>query len=157
MLSLNTKISSALWEYEDFGFARYIDASNDVIIQTVCGTPMYMAPEIIKYKKYDIKSDLWSVGVILYQMLFGCTPFKAKNFIDLIEKIDKKKITIPEGFNISNECLDLFQFIITKEQEGINEAIDTLENDTDSIDHEKQEKIKEAVEKAKNGNYDKKC
>ena len=37
---------------------------NDILIQTICGNPMYMAPEIMKNKKYDHKSDLWSIGII---------------------------------------------------------------------------------------------
>jgi len=98
----------------DFGFARYIDTSNDIMIQTLCGTPMYMAPEIMKYKKYDIKSDLWSVGIILYQMLFGCTPFKAKNFIDLIGKIENSEIKIPDEFKISCLCRDLLKGLLKK-------------------------------------------
>ena len=50
----------------DFGFARYINSN--MIIQTLCGSPMYMAPEIMKYKKYNDKSDLWSVGIVLYEL-----------------------------------------------------------------------------------------
>ena len=63
----------------DFGFARYFD--NELLIQTVCGSPLYMAPEIMKNKKYDYKSDLWSVGIILYEMLYGRPPFKVKIYI----------------------------------------------------------------------------
>ena len=80
-----------------------------------------MAPEIMKHKKYDIKSDLWSVGIILYQMLFGCTPFKAKNFIDLIGKIENSPINIPEEFKISNLCQDLLTGLLKKNpKERIN-------------------------------------
>lgn len=99
----------------DFGFARYIDINNDVMIQTLCGTPMYMAPEIMKYKKYDIKSDLWSVGVILYQMLFASPPFSAKNFIDLVKNIETKDIVIPDNYNISPECKDLLFGLLKKD------------------------------------------
>ena len=45
---------------------------------------MYIAPEIINKKGYNIKSDLWSAGIILYEMIHGYTPFKVDNFIDLI-------------------------------------------------------------------------
>ena len=54
----------------DFGFARYFD--NDILIQTICSESyVYGLPEIMKNKKYDYKSDLWSLGVIFYEMLIG--------------------------------------------------------------------------------------
>ena len=99
----------------DFGFARYVD--NDNLIKTVCGTPMYMAPEIIRYKKYNRKSDLWSVGIILYEMLFGCSPFSAKNFIDLIKNIENNEIKLKESIIISFECEDLLFKLLKKNPE----------------------------------------
>ena len=99
----------------DFGFARYID--NDNLIKTVCGTPMYMAPEIIRYKKYNRKSDLWSVGIILYEMLFGCSPFSAKNFIDLIKNIENNEIKLKDSIPISFDCEDLLFKLLKKDPE----------------------------------------
>ena len=61
----------------DFGLAKNFD--NNFMIQTMCGSPMYMAPEIMKKDDYTIKSDLWSVGVVMYQILYGRVPFKSKN------------------------------------------------------------------------------
>ena len=96
----------------DFGFARYFD--NDMVIQTVCGSPMYMAPEIMKKKKYDFKSDLWSVGIIFYEMLVGRTPFKAKNIFDLMRQIEKQDIRLPQDINVSEECEDLLIRLLKK-------------------------------------------
>ncbi len=96
----------------DFGFARYFD--NDMVIQTICGSPMYMAPEIMKKKKYDFKSDLWSVGVIFYEMLVGRTPFKAKNIFDLMRQIENKEIKLPKDIDISSECEDLLFKLLKK-------------------------------------------
>ena len=45
-----------------------------------------MAPEIINKRDYNIKSDLWSVGIIMYEMLYGCVPFNVNNFVELIKK-----------------------------------------------------------------------
>jgi len=106
---------SYILKITDFGFARYFD--KDIIIQTLCGSPMYMAPEIMKYKKYNNKSDLWSVGVIMYEMLFGEVPFRAKNFIDLIKCINKKKILIPSKFIISDNCSYLLFKLLEKDPE----------------------------------------
>jgi serine/threonine protein kinase len=99
----------------DFGFARYFD--NDMVIQTVCGSPLYMAPEIMKNKKYDLKSDLWSVGVILYEMLIGHAPFRAKNIFDLMKQIERNDVKIPMETNISDDCRDLLLKLLQKDPE----------------------------------------
>lgn len=50
-----------------------------------------MAPEILRYEKYDAKADLWSVGAVLYEMAVGKPPFRAQNHIELIKKIENSK------------------------------------------------------------------
>src|SRR5882762_11288718 len=52
---------------------------------------LYMAPEILRYEKYDAKADLWSVGAVLYEMSVGKPPFRAMNHIELLQKIDHSK------------------------------------------------------------------
>lgn len=75
----------------DFNFAR--ELRDHELTNTLCGTPMYMSPEMIEKKDYSIKSDLWSVGVILYEMVYGQTPYhSAQNIIDLIDKIKNTPI-----------------------------------------------------------------
>ncbi|XP_071558427.1 serine/threonine-protein kinase unc-51 isoform X2 [Temnothorax nylanderi] len=61
----------------DFGFARFLQEG--VMAATLCGSPMYMAPEVIMSLQYDAKADLWSVGTILYQCLTGKAPHPANN------------------------------------------------------------------------------
>jgi len=53
------------------------------LLETQCGTPMYMAPEVLKGLSYTDKADLWSLGIIFYEMLTGVTPFKGRNRIEL--------------------------------------------------------------------------
>lgn len=45
------------------------------LAETLCGSPLYMAPEILYFHKYDAKADLWSVGTILFELLTGRPPF----------------------------------------------------------------------------------
>lgn len=52
---------------------------------------LYMAPEILRYEKYDAKADLWSVGAVLFEMAVGRPPFRAVNHIELIKKIEESK------------------------------------------------------------------
>lgn len=58
----------------DFGFARYLQSN--MMAATLCGSPMYMAPEVIMSQHYDGKADLWSIGTIVYQCLTGKAPFQ---------------------------------------------------------------------------------
>ncbi|NWI69262.1 ULK2 kinase, partial [Todus mexicanus] len=57
----------------DFGFARYLHSN--MMAATLCGSPMYMAPEVIMSQHYDAKADLWSIGTVIYQCLVGKPPF----------------------------------------------------------------------------------
>lgn len=50
---------------------------------------LYMAPEILRYEKYDAKADLWSVGAVLFEMATGRPPFRANNHVELLRKIEK--------------------------------------------------------------------
>ena len=99
----------------DFGFARYFD--NDILIQTICGSPLYMAPEIMKSQKYDYKSDLWSVGIIFYEMLVGNTPFKSKNIYELIRRIENEEVKVPSKFKLSINCQNLLYSLLKKNPE----------------------------------------
>jgi serine/threonine protein kinase len=97
----------------DFGFARHF--TNNMMFATICGSPLYMAPEIINKKQYSNKSDLWSLGIIIYEMIYGEVPYKASNFIDLVNKINKYTIFFPKSTEISDNCLDLIKKLLTKD------------------------------------------
>ena len=58
------------------------------------GSPIYMAPEILKGENYNIKADIWSIGVVLFEMLFGYCPFSDKTIQLLIEKIKRNQLII---------------------------------------------------------------
>ncbi|EGO26925.1 hypothetical protein SERLADRAFT_343729, partial [Serpula lacrymans var. lacrymans S7.9] len=73
----------------DFGFARSLP--NAMMAETLCGSPLYMAPEILRYEKYDAKADLWSVGAVLYEMAVGKPPYRAMNHVELLKKIEHSK------------------------------------------------------------------
>ncbi|CAD8106119.1 unnamed protein product [Paramecium sonneborni] len=81
----------------DFGFAKYME--DDQYLTSYCGTPLTMAPEILQRKQYNEKCDVWSVGVIIYQMIYGKSPFippKGGNINDLIAIINKGDLQFPD-------------------------------------------------------------
>ena len=71
----------------DFGLAQHM--SSEVKETKLVGSPLYMAPEILLRKPYDASVDLWSVGVILYECLFGRAPYSSKDLAELVAKIQK--------------------------------------------------------------------
>lgn len=98
----------------DFGFAKII--GNDVLAETMCGSPLYMAPEILLKRPYTSKADLWSVGVMLYEVLCGIHPFKSvEGIVDLVHKVEKDEIKFPSSANISSLGIDLLKRLLKKD------------------------------------------
>ncbi|KAI5302782.1 Serine/threonine-protein kinase [Ascosphaera pollenicola] len=92
----------------DFGFARPLAEAS--LADTMCGSPLYMAPEILRSKGYGAEADLWSIGTVLYEMVTAKPPFRATNHMELIQKIEQSRdhIKFPENVQVSAE---LKQFI----------------------------------------------
>eukprot|EP00928_Gymnodinium_smaydae_P047337 TRINITY_DN31585_c0_g1_i1.p1 TRINITY_DN31585_c0_g1~~TRINITY_DN31585_c0_g1_i1.p1 ORF type:complete len:554 (-),score=147.92 TRINITY_DN31585_c0_g1_i1:24-1685(-) len=79
----------------DFGIARVLDATKDYA-KTMVGTPYYLSPEIIEDKPYNFKSDIWSCGVVLYEMVTLKHPFDADSLVILAGKILRDKYPDPD-------------------------------------------------------------
>ncbi|GAB4844742.1 hypothetical protein Ancab_038132 [Ancistrocladus abbreviatus] len=95
-LLLSSKDVTPLLKIGDFGFARYLTPQG--LADTLCGSPLYMAPEIIQNQKYDAKADLWSVGAILFQLIMGKPPFDGKSQLELFQNIlTSSELRFPEG------------------------------------------------------------
>lgn len=99
----------------DFGLAKTCES--DTLLDTICGSPMYMAPEIMKYKKYDTKADLWSLGVIFYQMLTGKTPYTARSHSELMNNIENQDVIFPKCICVTKEGLDLLLKLLQKKSD----------------------------------------
>ncbi|KAM6932655.1 serine/threonine-protein kinase ULK2 isoform 1-T1 [Lycodopsis pacificus] len=84
-----SNISGIRIKIADFGFARYLQSN--MMAATLCGSPMYMAPEVIMSQNYDARADLWSIGTVLYQCLVGKPPFQANSPQDLRMFYEKNK------------------------------------------------------------------
>ncbi|GLI77375.1 serine/threonine-protein kinase [Penicillium ochrochloron] len=98
----------------DFGFARSLPATS--LAETLCGSPLYMAPEILRYEKYGPEADLWSVGTVLYEMVVGRPPFRATNHVELLRKIEKgeDRIRFPEENPASDDMKRLIRGLLKR-------------------------------------------
>lgn len=95
----------------DFGLAKYMSPCQ--MTDTICGSPLYMSPELFTCQKYTDMVDLWSFGVIMYELLFCKTPISANNLLELAEKYKNNvKIDIPIS-QITKDCENLLSRLLT--------------------------------------------
>ncbi|KAH0518709.1 Serine/threonine-protein kinase ULK3 [Microtus ochrogaster] len=97
-----------------FGFAQHMSPRDEKHV--LRGSPLYMAPEMVCQRQYDARVDLWSVGVILYEALFGQPPFASRSFSELEEKIRSNRvIELPLRPQLSLDCRDLLQRLLERD------------------------------------------
>ncbi len=93
----------------DFGLSKMIQSHD--FASTYVGTPFYMSPEICAAEKYTLKSDIWSLGCIIYELCAREPPFNAKTHYQLVQKIKEGKVAplpdvySPELNQVIRDCL----------------------------------------------------
>ncbi|KRX05770.1 Protein kinase-like domain [Pseudocohnilembus persalinus] len=116
MIHRDLKLQNILmsnWQVKiaDFGIAKQLESETQKT-ETFAGTIVTMAPEIVRNNKYNIQCDVYSLGVILYQLVYGITPFNILQINQLKTDINQKIKNFPINFNyagvkISNNLQDL--------------------------------------------------
>uniref|UniRef100_A0A7I4FA61 Protein kinase domain-containing protein n=1 Tax=Physcomitrium patens TaxID=3218 RepID=A0A7I4FA61_PHYPA len=107
-LLLSKDDGHAVLKIADFGFARSLQPLG--MADTLCGSPLYMAPEVLQSEQYDAKADLWSVGAILFQLVTGRPPFSGNNHVQLLQNIMKStEVRFPDAImaQLHPECIDM--------------------------------------------------
>ena len=155
----NILIKNNISKISDFGLSKVLENENDNM-KTICGTPLYMAPEIIIDKTYTNKIDLWSIGIIFFEILFHKYPYSGNTHNELLTNIISSSVSIPHS-DISKQKIDLLIKIM---QTNVKKRIDWNElftttcfdndieldfndlfdctNDIDSISYEDTPKVK---------------
>lgn len=115
LLLMSDKDDSSI-KIADFGFAKRIDEL--AAKETACGTPGYVAPEILRGDKYGAEVDVWSMGVICYVLLAGYPPFYDEDQKKLFRKIKEGRFHFHEDYwcNTSHEAMDLIRKMLTVDQ-----------------------------------------
>ncbi|CAD8088776.1 unnamed protein product [Paramecium primaurelia] len=99
----NILIHQRTLKLADFGFSVKADYSGNQLFKENVGTPLYMAPQILENKHYSVKSDIWSIGIMTYQMLTGDYPWIADDPIQLLKSIKSQKLLFPQHIQITDE------------------------------------------------------
>ena len=81
--------------------------------QTMVGSPIYMAPEVLKGLIYDIRADIWSLGVILYEMIYGVCPYEESTIPKLVTMIDNTILRFPNEVAASTTTKTLIKKMLT--------------------------------------------
>lgn len=114
-----TEADDADIKITDFGLAKYTQADKPALMTTACGTPGYVAPEIIIGDGYGKEVDLWSLGVITYIILCGFPPFYDQNHAALFQAIRNCRYDFPSPYwdNVSDSAKDLIKKLLVVDAE----------------------------------------
>eukprot|EP00826_Nyctotherus_ovalis_P033679 TRINITY_DN2741_c0_g1_i5.p1 TRINITY_DN2741_c0_g1~~TRINITY_DN2741_c0_g1_i5.p1 ORF type:complete len:246 (-),score=64.65 TRINITY_DN2741_c0_g1_i5:144-881(-) len=105
----------------DFGFAKYCDGRT----YTLCGTPEYLAPEMLLNKGHGKPVDWWTLGILLYEMMVGIDPFADEDPMAIYQKILKGKVRFPKDFDTNGKSLikHLLQVDVTKRYGNLKNGV----------------------------------
>ena len=109
----------------DFGLATKLDYDEEKK-KTICGTPNYIAPEVINNTGHSYEVDVWAIGIIIYTLLIGKPPFETKTVQITYTKIKKAEYEFPEDCQISKVAKNLIQKILViepKNRPTLNEIL----------------------------------
>jgi hypothetical protein len=114
-LLLSARELDATLKIADFGFARTLDSSRHMM-SSVLGSPLYMSPELLAEQPYTKKSEMWSVGVIAYEMLYGTTPWPDVRTPAQLMQAHKQAINYPPTPAVSPACMALLRRLLQRDQ-----------------------------------------
>lgn len=103
----NILLHNGMIKVADFGFAKLL--GNDTFTNTMLGSPLNMAPEVLEGSEYNNKADIWSIGTCFYELLYGRPPYTAKNIVELLQNIKNKQLYISKSILVSDVTLDVLK------------------------------------------------
>lgn len=98
----NILINNNKMKIADFGFAKVV-LSHSQLNKTLVGTPLYMSPQLLRSERYTSKCDIWAIGVVAYELLYGKLPWISHSQVELVKNIENNPLKFLETTKISNE------------------------------------------------------
>lgn len=118
----------------DFGIAQMLDLQRMTVTGQLLGSPAYMSPEHVEGKQLDFRTDVFAVGIVLYQLVVGDLPFRGKNPHEILKRIAECRFTDPRQANpqVGNELGRIINKAMAREKDDryadITEMLTALEN-----------------------------
>ena len=137
----NILLKNGIVKISDFGMANLVemkDTKKKIVSKK--GNPLYVAPEIFYNEKVDEKCDVWSLGIIFYELIYKTLPWNGKSAIDLFRNnISKKKISFPKGADDDSEIQDLISKMLQTDKNKRISIQEVLEHE--ALQRKTQKKI----------------
>ena len=135
----------------DFGWCVKLEENE--MRNTICGTYEYMSPELVNNKQYNYNVDIWALGILLYEMIHGKSPFKPKEKYDnketekdeIFNNIINLNFEIDNSKNLSFECIDLINILLRKKSDSLDFKVKNIYEHcwVKKFENEKKKKINE--------------
>lgn len=166
---INCKVENAEVKIIDFGFARYLEGNQ--LASSVIGTPLFMDPKILNFTLpnqqngsssgncyYNKKVDIWSLGIVLYQLLFGVLPFNGKDCDDLYKSVTKGNYNFPRekrNIYLTKQCVLFIDKVLNVDMNLRPSAEELIQDKWIKGDYDRNDmmELKEEVDTIKNNEY----
>lgn len=105
----NVLVKNKRYKIADFGFACKADILGRQRLTDICGTPIYMAPQLLRNQSYTAKSDIWSLGLMLYEMVFGYPPWPCRSMHEYLNAVLHTPLKFPYNAKIGVNTKDFIK------------------------------------------------
>ncbi|CAD8121582.1 unnamed protein product [Paramecium sonneborni] len=112
----NILLKQNTYKIADFGLAAKIPPKQ--VLRAQAGTPLYMSPQVLECKEYSNKCDIWSLGLVLYELIFGRTPWLCRSFDTYLMEIKTKPLQFPYEIEISFNVKDFIKRCLKIEEQN---------------------------------------